>query len=176
MAIKIVSVQSPKWRNEEKTSIDVVLTTSDGRLLPHTAMAGTTTFDGADLFEQAIEGKFGKIASYVAKVVDLDVISASAQEQRILRVHIAYKGPEKRTSLYGYLGQLNAYAARRELTDNENRDRETLVAVAEWEQAMIDAIGGIVARGDINYLRSNDAWPQMSDGLSVSLAALADAS
>ncbi len=162
---------SAQWNNPEQTSFDVsIVIPGYADPIRHTVNIGDFDFpDGALV-------AWGEIAQYAPPVLAPKLLATMAKEQRILRVHIAYGDPEKRMSLYGYLGQLNAYAAQRELTPAETLDRETLIAAAEWEQSMLDAMGAIIARADINYIASNDAWPQMRDGLSASLTALADAS
>lgn len=172
--MKFLSAHSPKWTSAARTSIDVIVVTDDDQSLPYTARAGDGWIDGEEIFASAVAGKFGKIAPFIATVPSPELLQAIARDERVRRVTIAYGDPEKRMSLYGYLAQLNAID--RPLTDIEAADRATLIAAAEWEQAMIDAIPALVAKLDVAYLRFDDDWPKMKPDVAASLTKLAEES
>jgi hypothetical protein len=76
-------------------------------------------------------------------------------------IEIGYVG--KRVSLYGYLGQLNAYAAAGTITADQKTDLATLIAAAEWEQLVLNAAAAATS--------PTVAWPAPPAALAA-LAAL----
>ena len=156
------------WNNSEKTSFDVsIVIPGYTGAIRHTVNIGDRDFpDGALI-------AWRDIARYAPPALTSKVLASIAEEQRTARVHIAYCGQEKRMSLYGYLGQLNAYATQRKLTDDEALDQETLIAAAEWEQKMLDAVPQLVASASAAALASDESWPKLSADMERRLYELA---
>lgn len=63
----ILGVKSPRWSNEEKTSIDVEakFCWSDDQYIPFTATQNDVMDYGKAIFLDCVEGKYGKIEDYI---------------------------------------------------------------------------------------------------------------
>ncbi len=83
-----------------------------------------------------------------------------ADAERLRLVADSYGGAEKRVSLYGYLGELNAYMIDGVATSEQIADRALLVDAAKWEQGMIDAVLLVTAS-------SGAVWPAAPVGLAA---------
>lgn len=64
--MQITNVKSPEWANAEHTMINVVLNTDDYGEIPFSASPDDVEAYGREIFEDAVAGKFGTIAEYVA--------------------------------------------------------------------------------------------------------------
>jgi hypothetical protein len=160
--INILSVHNPRWSSADHTSIDFDLLTDHGEM-------PTTSVLGDELFTRATADppEFGEIAEFVAppppfsrEFVDIE---------RVRRVTDAYGGFEKRISLSEYMAQLNTQKAAGTITDDQLADLNLLLAAAQWQQQMLDAVDPIMVDG----VMTDASWPvfEQADALAA-LAAL----
>lgn len=65
----LTSLTNPVWANEEHTSIDCEITTSQfgDEVLPFTADQNDVEAHGRATFADIVAGKYGQIAEYVAR-------------------------------------------------------------------------------------------------------------
>ena len=176
----IENIKNPRWFNADKTAIvvDCTLETvrgADGSLTPltHVAMPDTDT---EPMFRRLRDGEFGAVAEYVTpQPPPKPPIQLVANVARLRRVEAAYGGSEKRTSLYGYLGQVNALVAAGSATKEQSADLAVLLSAAAWEQAMLDFAASLVKAGDSANIDAA-SWPTMSKTDTAALTALATAS
>ena len=64
--MQIKNVKTPQWANAEHTLIDVTLETDTYGEIPFSASPDDVEAHGREIFSDAIAGKFGTIAEYVA--------------------------------------------------------------------------------------------------------------
>ena len=66
MYTTLTSLKDPKWANEEQTSINCVITTSQlgTEELPFTASPSDPEAHGRQIFADLVAGKYGLIADY----------------------------------------------------------------------------------------------------------------
>lgn len=64
MALTITSVSSPIYSKSDNSTIDVMATFNDGRILPYTAAAFDKEAHGQKLWEELVTGQHGNVAPY----------------------------------------------------------------------------------------------------------------
>lgn len=66
MQTQLTSLKAPRWANAEQTAIDCEITTSQfgDEVLPFTASKDDFEAHGRQIFNDLVEGKYGKIAEY----------------------------------------------------------------------------------------------------------------
>jgi hypothetical protein len=65
--MKIIKVENPQYSKADNSTIDVMATFDDGRVLPYTAAAHDNEAHGKQLWAELLEGEHGAISAFVAK-------------------------------------------------------------------------------------------------------------
>ena len=75
--MQIKNVKTPQWANAEHTLLDVTLETDTYGEIPFSASPDDVEAYGREIFEDAVAGKFGIIAEYVAPPLPPRVVPQS---------------------------------------------------------------------------------------------------
>lgn len=72
---RLTSIKNPTWSNEDHTSIDCMITTSQfgERELPFTASPNDPSPHGVKIFNDLVSGAYGEIAPFVQVVIEQPV-------------------------------------------------------------------------------------------------------
>ena len=74
--MQIKNVKTPQWANAEHTIIDVTLETDTYSEIPFSASPDDVEAYGREIFADAVAGKFGPVAEYMAHVPTAEEIRA----------------------------------------------------------------------------------------------------
>lgn len=74
--MQITDVKHPVWANAEHTMINVMATHSEFGEIPFSASSDDVEAHGREIFADAIAGKFGPVAEYMAHVPTAEEIRA----------------------------------------------------------------------------------------------------
>ncbi len=80
--MQITNVTSPQWANAEHTMINVMVAHSEFGVIPFSASPDDVEEHGRAIFADAVAGKFGTIAEYVAPVIPAEPPSTSCSRRQ----------------------------------------------------------------------------------------------
>jgi hypothetical protein len=93
MSVTVEYAKSPKWVNEEKSAIDLIVKFSHiSEEVPFTASSKDTERYGRELFESAKTGLFGQIQEYTPPAIPETVLIPISVSMRQLRLALLEKG------------------------------------------------------------------------------------
>ena len=109
----ISTVKTPSWANAEHTMIDVVLDADAYGDIPFSASPDDVEAHGREIFADAVAGKFGTIAEYVApaKTPAQIIEGFKAAIQKTLDDAAKIKGYDNIVSACSYAGYPNVFQA-----------------------------------------------------------------
>lgn len=120
--MKITNVTSPEWANSEHTLINVTVTHSEFGVIPFSASPDDVETHGRGIFADAVAGKFGVIAEYVAPIVS----------RTVPQIVTRYQGRAALLQM-GLLDDIDAhYAALPIDTDDEVLNLHNRMAKERW--------------------------------------------
>lgn len=125
----------PAYSSAGNATIDI---TPEGK--PRTTISAAKH---PELWAKVIAGDYGSVLPFEVPLLSGPALASALRFMANDRIERGYCGA--RVSLYGYFAQLNHAAANRALDAEETADLATLVAAAEWEQAVLDAASAAVA-------------------------------
>lgn len=107
----ILNVKTPLWANAEHTLLDVTLETDVYGEIPFSASPDDVEVHGREIFADAVAGKFGVIAEYVAHVETPDQIIQAFKDaiQSTLDEAARAKGYDDIVSACSYAGYPNVF-------------------------------------------------------------------
>ena len=111
--MKITNVKAPVWANAEHTVINVTLDTDAYGEIPFSASPDDVEAHGREIFADAVAGKFGPIAEYVApaKTPAQIIEGFKAAIQSTLDEAARAKGYDDIVSACSYAGYENVFQA-----------------------------------------------------------------
>lgn len=111
--MNITSVTAPKWANSEHTLINCTITHDQFGVIPFSASPDDVEAHGREIFADALAGKFGVIAEYVAHVETPDQIIQAFKDaiQSTLDEAARAKGYDDIVSACSYAGYPNVFQA-----------------------------------------------------------------
>lgn len=121
--MQIKNVKTPQWANADHTLLDVTLETDVFGEIPFSASPDDVEAHGREIFEDAVAGKFGTIAEYVAPPLPPRVVPQSVTR---------YQGRAALLQM-GLLDDIDAhYAALPIDTDDEALNLHNRIAKERW--------------------------------------------
>lgn len=111
--MQIKNVKTPQWSNAEHTLLDVTLETDVFGEIPFSASPDDVEAHGREIFADAVAGKFGVIAEYVApaKTPEQIIEGFKAAIQSTLDEAARAKGYDDIVSACSYAGYENVFQA-----------------------------------------------------------------
>ena len=150
--MQIKNVKTPQWSNAEHTLLDVTLETDTHGEIPFSASPNDVEAYGREIFEDAVAGKFGTIAEYVAPPLPPRVVPQSVTR---------YQGRAALLQM-GLLDDIDAhYAALPTDTDDEALNLHNRMAKERWT-------------GMLNFERDSEELVEMTSAFGMSATQVDD--
>ena len=150
--MQITNVVSPEWANAEHTAINVTMTHSEFGVIPFSASPDDVEEHGREIFADAVAGKFGVIAEYVAPPAAPRIVP-----QFVTR----YQGRAAQLQM-GLLDDIDAhYAALPIDTDDEALNLKNRLAKERWA-------------GMLNFERDSEELVELASAFGMSATQVDD--
>ena len=150
--MKITNVKAPVWANAEHTLLDVILETDVFGEIPFSASPDDVEAHGREIFADAVAGKFGVIAEYVAP---------PAAPRTVPQIVTRYQGRAALLQM-GLLDDIDAhYAALPIDTDDEALNLHNRMAKERWT-------------GMLNFERDSEELVELASAFGMSATQVDD--